>query len=91
MVIIQIMRLVTEAFIDEFKGRQLEKEKSKKEKLEKKSNKKIKELEDKIKEKAESNKKIKELEDKIKELEDKNKNSTTSQITNNFGKMIIKN
>ena len=40
-------------------------------------NKKIKELEDKIKEKEEkSNKKIKELETKIKELEDKNKNST---------------
>ena len=37
------------------------------------------------------NKKIKELEDKIKELEDKNKNSTTNQITNNFGKIIIKN
>ena len=34
------------------------------------------------------NKKIKELEDKIKELEDKNKNSTTNQITNNFGKII---
>ena len=40
-----------EAFIDEFKDRQLEKEKLKKEKLEKKSNKKIKKLEDKIKEK----------------------------------------
>ena len=55
-------------------------------------NKKIKELEDKIKEKEEkSNKKIKELEAKLKELEDKNKNSTTNQITNNFGKIIIKN
>ena len=54
--------------------------------------KKIKELEDKIKEKEEeSNKKIKELGAKIKELEDKNKNSTTNQITNNFGKIIIKN
>ena len=37
------------------------------------------------------NKKIKKLEDKIQELEDKNKNSTTDQITNNFGKIIIKN
>ena len=55
-------------------------------------NKKIKKLEDKIKEKEEkSNKKIKELEAKLKELEDKNKNSTTNQITNNFGKIIIKN
>ena len=46
-------------------------------------NKKIKKLEDKIKEKEEkSNKKIKELEAKLKELEDKNKNSTTNQITN---------
>ena len=55
-------------------------------------NKKIKKLEDKIKEKEEkSNKKIKELETKLKELEDKNKNSTTNQITNNFGKIIIKN
>ena len=55
-------------------------------------NKKIKELEDKIKEKEEkSNKKIKELEAKLKELGDKNKNSTTNQITNNFGKIIIKN
>ena len=55
-------------------------------------NKKIKELEDKIKQKEEkSNKKIKELETKLKELEDKNKNSTTNQITNNFGKIIIKN
>ena len=33
------------------------------------------------------NKKIKEIKDKIKELEDKNKNSTTDQITNNFGKI----
>ena len=40
--------------------------------------KKIKELEDKIKEKEEeSNKRIKELEAKLKELEDKNKNSAT--------------
>ena len=55
-------------------------------------NKKIKELEHKIKEKEEkSNKKIKELEAKLKELEDKNKNSTTNQITNNFEKIIIKN
>ena len=37
------------------------------------------------------NKKIKKLEDKIQELEDKNKNSTTDQITNNFGKIIIEN
>ena len=75
-----------EAFIGEFNDRQLEKEK-----LEKKTNKKIKELADKIKEKEEkSNKKIKELEAKIKELEDK-KNSTTNQITNNFRKIIIKN
>ena len=37
------------------------------------------------------NKKIKKLETKLKELEDKNKNSTTNQITNNFGKIIIKN
>ena len=80
-----------EAFIGEFNDRQLEKEKLEKEKLEKKTNKKIKELADKIKEKEEkSNKKIKELEAKIKELEDK-KNSTTNQITNNFRKIIIKN
>ena len=38
-----------EAFIDKFKDRQLEKEKLEKEKLEEKSNKKIKELEDKNK------------------------------------------
>ena len=31
---------------------------------------------------------MKKLEAKIKELEDKNKNSTTNQITNNFGKII---
>ena len=37
------------------------------------------------------NEKIKKLEDKIKELEDKNKNSTTDKITNNFGKITIKN
>ena len=37
------------------------------------------------------NKKIKKLETKLKEIEDKNKNSTTNQITNNFGKIIIKN
>ena len=36
-------------------------------------------------------KKIKELEAKRNELEDKNKNLTTSQITNNFKKIIIKN
>ena len=54
-------------------------------------NKKIKELEGKIKEKEEkSNKKIKELEVKIKELEDKIKNLTTNQSINNFGKLIIK-
>ena len=35
------------------------------------------------------NKKIKKLD--LKELEDKNKNSTTNQITNNFGKVTIKN
>ena len=51
-------------------------------------NKKIKELEDKIKQKEEkSNKKIKELETKLKELKDKNKNSTI-QITNNFEKIL---
>ena len=73
-----------EAFIYEFEDRQLEKEIS-----EKKPNKKIKELEDKIKEKEEeSNKKIKKIEAEIKKLEDKNKNSTTNQITNNFGKII---
>ena len=55
-------------------------------------NKKIKKLEDKIKEKEEkSNKKMKELDAKLKELEDKNKNSTSNQITNNFRKIIIKN
>ena len=54
--------------------------------------KKNKKLEDKTKEKEEkSNKKIKELETKLKELEDKNKNSTTNHVTNNFGKIIIKN
>ena len=40
-----------EAFADEFKDRRLEKEKLEKDKLKKKSNKKIKELEEKIKEK----------------------------------------
>ena len=35
------------------------------------------------------NKKIKKLD--LKELEHKNKNSTTNQITNNFGKVTIKN
>ena len=35
-------------------------------------------------------KKIKELEAKLKDLEDKNKDSTTDQITNNIGKIIIK-
>ena len=55
-------------------------------------NKKIQKLEDKIKEKEEkSNKKIKELEANIKELEGKNKNLSTNQITNNFGKIILKN
>ena len=44
-------------------------------------NKKIKELED----------KIKDSEATLKELEDKNKNLTTNQVTNNFKKMIIKN
>ena len=34
---------------------------------------------------------MKGLEAKLKELEDKNKNSTTNQITNNFGKIITKN
>ena len=67
-----------EAFIGEFNDRQLEKEKLEKEKLEKKTNKKIKELADKIKEKEEKSNK------QIKELEDKNINSTTNQITNNF-------
>ena len=44
-------------------------------------NKKIKKLDDKIKEKEEkSNKKIKELEAKLKELEDKNKNSITKLL-----------
>ena len=57
-----------------------------KEKLQKKkSNKKIKELADKIKEKEEKSNK------QIKELEDKNINSTTNQITNNFWKIIVKN
>ena len=37
------------------------------------------------------NKKIKKLGTKLKEIEDKNKNSTTNQITNNFGKIIIRN
>ena len=46
----------------------------------------------KIKETEEnSHKKIKELEAKLKELEDKNENLTANQITNNFGKKIIKN
>ena len=45
----------------------------------------------KINQKKKANKKIKELEAKIKELKDKNKNSTANQITNNFGKIIIKN
>ena len=36
-------------------------------------------------------KKIKELEAKLKDLGDKNKDSKTDQITNNFGKIIIKN
>ena len=53
--------------------------------LDKFNKKKMKELEDKIKEKEEESNK------KIKGLEAKNKNSTTNQITNNFGKIIIKN
>ena len=92
MVRIQTMRLVMQKhlFMSLKTGNQ--KKKLEKEKLKKKSNKKIKELENKIKEKEEeSNKKIKELEAKIKDLEDKNKNSTISQITNNFRKIIIKN
>ena len=46
-----------------------------------------------IKEKLEIEKKaeIKELKDKNKELKTKIKNLTTNQITNNFGKIIIKN
>ena len=76
-----------EAFIDEFKDRQLEKEK-----LEKKNKQKNKRSRRQNKEKKKNQtKKIKELEAKIKELEDKNKNSTTNQMTNNFGKIIIKN
>ena len=65
----------------------------KKKNQEKKNQKKYQtELEDKIKEKEEeSHKKIKELEAKVKELEDKCKNPTTNQITNNFGKIIMKN
>ena len=71
MVMIQIMRLVTQKYL-----------------LMSSKIKKIKELEHKIKEKEEkSNKKIKELDAKIKELKDKTKNSTTNQITNNFGKI----
>ena len=66
-----------EAFIDEFK------------------NKKIKELEDKIKENEMKEKVGKEMREKVeKELKDKNKklkNLTNNQVTNNFGKIIIKN
>ena len=85
MVRIQTMRLVMQKhlFMSLKTGNQ--KKKLEKEKLKKKSNKKIKELENKIKEKEEESNK------KIKELEAKNKNSTTNQITNNFGKIIIKN
>ena len=73
-----------QAFIDEFKGRQLGKEK-----LEKKikQNQKTKQK----KKKKNHPKKIKDLETKVKELEDKCKNPTTNQITNNFGKIIMKN
>ena len=47
----------------------------------------------KIKEKLEKEKEaeIKKLKDKNKELKTKIKNLTTNQITNNFGKIIIKN
>ena len=66
-----------QAFIDEFK------------------NKKIKELEDKIKENEMKEKVGKEMREKVeKELKDKNKklkNLTNNQVTNNFGKIIIKN
>ena len=66
-----------EAFIDEFK------------------NKKIKELEDKIKENEMKEKVGKEMREKVeKELKDKNKklkNLTNNHVTNNFGKIIIKN
>ena len=43
------------------------------------------------KEKLEKEKLEKKSNKKIKELEDRNKNSTTNQITNNFGKILIKN
>ena len=43
------------------------------------------------KEKLEKEKLEKKSNKKIKELEDKNKNSTTNQITNNSGKILIKN
>ena len=41
--------------------------------------------------KSKLEKEIKELKDKNKELKKTKKNSTTNQITNNFGKITIKN
>ena len=48
-------------------------------------------LEKEIKEKFEKEAEMKELKDENKELKKKIKDLTTNQITNNFGKTIIKN
>ena len=60
-----------------------------KEKLEKEKEAKIKEVKQKLEKEKEAE--IKALKDKNKELKTKIKNLTTNQITNNFGKIIIKN
>ena len=60
-----------------------------KEKLEKEKEAEIKEIKEKLEKKREA--KIKELKDKNKELKTKIKNLTTNEITNNFGKITIKN
>ena len=60
--------------------------------MEKEKDKELKEkLEKEIKELSEKEAEIKELKDENKELKKKIKNSTTNQITINFGKLIIKN
>ena len=60
-----------------------------KEKLEKEKEAEIKEIKEKVEKEKEA--KIKELKAKNKQLKTKIKKLTINQITNNFGKMIIKN
>ena len=80
------------AFIDEFKNKKIKelekkliKEKEMKEKLEKEMREVKEKVEKEMREKLE-----KKLKAENKELKKKTKNSTTDQIANNFGKIIIK-